>query len=76
MMQQYLIYNREERVYGTLPVRSASGYHHIHGEEEARGDECGSTREEVGEGGAEKPKRGMPEDDRSDREPAGAQLEE
>jgi hypothetical protein len=57
-------------------VRSASGYHHIHGEEEARGDECGSTREEVGEGGAEKPKRGMPEDDRSDREPAGAQLEE
>jgi hypothetical protein len=61
---------------GTLPVRSVSGYHHIHGEEEARGDECGSTHEEAGEGGAEKPKRGMPEDDKSGREPATAQLGE
>jgi hypothetical protein len=76
MMQQYLVYNREERVYGTLPVRSVSGYHHIHGEEEARGYECGSTHEEAGEGGAEKPKCGMPEDDRSSREPAATQLEE
>jgi hypothetical protein len=75
-MQQYLVYNREERVCGTLPVRSVSGYHHIHGGEEARGDECGSTREEAGEGGAEKPKRGMLEDDGSDREPATAQLRE
>jgi hypothetical protein len=57
-------------------MRSASGYHHIHGEEEARGDECGSTREEAREGKAEKPKCGMPEDDGSGREPAMAQLGE
>jgi hypothetical protein len=75
-MQQYLVYNREERVCDTLPVRSASGYHHIHGGEEARGDECGSTREEVGEGGVEKPKHGMLEDDGSGGEPAAAQLGE
>jgi hypothetical protein len=74
MMQQYLVYNREERVYETLPVRSASGYHHIHGEEEAWGDECGSTHEEAGEGRAEKPKRGMPEDGKSDRRDLAGEI--
>jgi hypothetical protein len=57
-------------------MRSASGYHHIHGGEEARRDECSSTHEEVGEGGAEKLKRGMHEDDESGGEPAAAQLGE
>jgi hypothetical protein len=75
-MQQYLVYNREERVCETLPVRSMSGYHHIHGGAEARGDECGSTREEARKGRAEKPKCGMLEDDGSSGEPAAAQLRE
>jgi hypothetical protein len=57
-------------------VRFVSGYHYIHGGEEARGDECGPTHEEVGEGRAEKPKRWMPEDDRSGGELAVAQLGE
>jgi hypothetical protein len=61
MMQQYLTYNREKRVYGTPPARSACGYHHIHGAEEAwdaNADPLARRR-----GRAEKPKRGMPKDD-------------
>jgi hypothetical protein len=41
-----------------------------------RSTECGSTREEAGEGGAEKLKRGMPENDGSDEELVVAQLGE
>jgi hypothetical protein len=41
-----------------------------------RSGECRSTHEEAGEGRAEKLKRGIPEDDGSDGEPATAQLGE